>query len=156
MGDQPRADTYEFEGFFADGRVERPLVEGTVARGELDAGARPEVDLELVELGRARFYGMCAACHGRDGYGEGVVVQRGFPAPPPLHEARLRGVDDGHLYRVIADGQGKMPSHAAQLDVRERWAVVAFVRALQLSQHAEVSELPPEVRERLTREGVGP
>lgn len=148
MRDQPRADALEASAFFADGASARPPVEGTVPRHPLEPPP-PEVTMEVLELGRERFEGICAVCHGRDGYGDGIVPQRGFPAPPSLHEARLRSASDAHILRVMEQGLGKMPTYREILSEGERVAVLAYVRALQLSQHADASRLPGALRERL-------
>jgi cytochrome c len=101
------------------------------------------VTAELLARGRERFDIYCAVCHGRDGYGQGIVVRRGFPAPPSYHQDRLRDAPDGHFYDVVTRGYGAMLPFADRLTPPDRWAVVAYVRALQLSQHSALSELPP-------------
>lgn len=168
MHDQPRLEPLEASGFFADGQGSRTPVEGTVARGMLradsalyrgvDAAGSPvseiplEVDLELVERGRFLFDGFCAPCHDRAGTGNGMVVQRGFKQPPSMHETRLREAPPGYLFGVISNGFGQMSSYAAQIAPEDRWAVVAYLRALQLSQDAAVARLTAEERRRLEHE----
>jgi mono/diheme cytochrome c family protein len=104
---------------------------------------------ELLERGRERFDIYCAVCHGRDGMGEGMIVRRGFPKPPSLHEARLRSAPVGHFYDVITQGYGVMYSYAARIQPSDRWAIVAYIRALQLSQNAALSDLAPIDRDKL-------
>ncbi|MDB6093232.1 MAG: hypothetical protein JWM32_794 [Verrucomicrobia bacterium] len=98
----------------------------------------------LLSAGRERFNIHCAICHGEDGYGTGIVVRRGFPAPPSYHDERLRRTPDGHFFDVITRGYGTMLPLASQLTPAERWAVIAYIRALQRSQHVALSELPSE------------
>lgn len=107
---------------------------------------RPDLNLRLLRRGQERYGIYCAACHGPLGDGRGEVVQRGFPRPPSFHEERLRGVPDQHLYSAIRNGAGRMWPYADRLPERDRWAVVAYVRALQLSRRAALADLPPEVR----------
>lgn len=106
------------------------------------------VTRELLARGRERFDIYCAVCHGRDGYGQGIVVRRGFPAPPSYHQDRLRDAPDGHFYDVITRGYGAMLPFSDRLTSDDRWAVVAYVRALQRSQHTALGELPPDERTR--------
>lgn len=98
---------------------------------------------ERLARGRERFNIYCAACHGEDGYGQGIVVRRGFPAPPSYHDDRLRQIADGHLFDVMTRGYGAMLPFADRLTPEDRWAVVAYVRALQRSQHVALQDLPP-------------
>lgn len=185
MADQPRFEPLEASEFFADGKSARPLVAGTVPRGHLQVdqtfyvGSRdgnPVTDFPLgmaakrlgllgdeqqlmsqvIRRGQQRFNIFCAGCHDRTGSGRGMVVQRGFPAPPSLHIQRLRDAPVGHIYDVISSGFGRMPDHASQIRPADRWAVVAYVRALQLSQHADVSSLPASDREALTGKETSP
>jgi mono/diheme cytochrome c family protein len=157
MHDQPKYIPYRPTTFYADRRSERPLVEGTVPRGDLredelletgkasgaDATVFPvTVDLALLDRGRERFNIFCSPCHGRIGDGEGMVVQRGYRRPPTFHQDRLRDAPVGHFVDVISNGFGAMPDYAAQIPPRDRWAIVAYIRALQLSQHTAVAELP--------------
>lgn len=157
MHNQPRSKPLAPSSFFADGRASRPLVPGTVARGWLREDQRLHagkdgaafvaqfpmpVDLALVRRGRERFDIFCAPCHGRTGVGNGMVVQRGYRKPTSLHIARLRHEKPGYLFDVITNGFGAMPDYAAQIPVHDRWAIVAYVRALQLSQHAALEDVP--------------
>lgn len=170
MHDQPKYEPLEKSTFFADGSSARPLPAHTVARGELQAdtvyytgfGAdgKPvaeipmKVTLATLERGRQDFDTFCSPCHDRVGTGEGMVVRRGYKQPPTYHQDRLRQVADGYIFDVITHGFGQMPSYAAQVPVADRWAIVAYVRALQLSQHAPLSALTPEERRRA--EAAGP
>ena len=166
MHDAPSYDPYEKSDFFPDGRSARPPVAGTVARGQLRedaafytgrAGAAfvasvpLPVDGAVLKRGRERYSIYCTPCHGQSGEGDGLVVQRGFRRPPSFHVDRLRAQPDGYLYDVITSGFGTMPDYAAQVGPRDRWAIVAYVRALQLSQNATVSDVPPERRGELDR-----
>jgi mono/diheme cytochrome c family protein len=159
MHDQPKYIPLRPSTFFDDGRSARPLADGTVARGQLhdDAafytGKGPDgkpldafpfpVTKEIVERGQERFNIYCAPCHGRLGYGDGMIVRRGFRRPPSYHMDRLRTVPNGYLYDVISKGFGAMSDYAAQIEPADRWAFVAYIRALQLSQNATVNDVPP-------------
>ena len=164
MHDAPRYEPLEKSDFFGDQRSARPLVEGTVARGQLNedevlytgkAGAAfatqlpLPVDLKLLERGRERYGIYCTPCHGLAGRGDGMVVRRGYRKPTSLHDDRLRAQPDGYYFDVISNGFGAMPDYATQVPVRDRWAIVAYIRALQLSQHATVSDVPPAMRPQL-------
>jgi mono/diheme cytochrome c family protein len=170
MHDQPRYKPLAGSDFFADGRASRPLVAGTVARGWLRDDARLHtgkdgaaftaefpmtVDLALVQRGHERFDIFCAPCHGRTGAGNGMVVQRGYRKPTTFHIDRLRHEKPGYFYDVITNGFGAMPDYASQIPVRDRWAIVAYLRALQLSQHARVDELPADTRAELDKAAAG-
>jgi mono/diheme cytochrome c family protein len=164
MHDQPRHEALEGSEFFLDRRAARPLVEGTVARGQLrldehfyaarDGGAPAEtfpfpITRQDLERGRERYNIFCAPCHSRVGDGDGMIVRRGFPKPPSFHIERLRAAPVGHFFGVITNGLGAMPDYAAQVPPRDRWLIVAYLRALQLSQHATLDELPPHERAEL-------
>ena len=170
MHDTPRYEAYEKSEFFGDERSMRPQVEGTVARGQLreDAAlfagkngtafvARVPVAVtpDLVKRGRQRYDIYCAPCHGAAGRGDGIVVRRGFRAPSSFHVDRLRAQPDGYFFDVITNGFGQMPDYASQVPVADRWAIVAYLRALQLSQHVRFASLPPEMQERVRR-GAAP
>ena len=146
MEDQDRYEPYETAAIFPDGSAQQPPVPGTIARGELARLAvlaeRPPLSAELIERGRERYDIFCWPCHGGAGYGDGIIVQRGFPAPPSYHIERLRTAPDEHFMNVIRDGYGVMYSYAARVPPADRWAIVAYIRALQLSQHAELANLP--------------
>jgi hypothetical protein len=167
MYDQPKYQPLEKSSFFSDSRSSRPVVEGTVARGMLDAVAAPippggapsqlattlpmPLTRELVFRGRERYDIFCSPCHDRTGAGEGMVVRRGYRPPPSLHIDRLRDAPIGHFYDVMTRGLGAMPDYAQQIPPSDRWAIAAYVRALQLSQRAVVADVPRE--ERLKLEG---
>ncbi len=166
MVDQPRLESYEESTFFADGSSARPQVAHTVARGQLhsqdalETGLRDgkpltdlpiQLDRRTVERGRERFEIYCAVCHGLAGYGNGPVVQRGFRAPPSYHSERLRNAPAGHFFDVITHGLGAMPSYANQVEPEDRWAIIAYIRALQLSQHATIEDVPYERRAEFER-----
>ena len=167
MADQSKYEPLERSTFtgFDDQRASRPLVSGTVPRGHLpdrtvtstglgDDGQPAteipvEVTRELLERGRQRFDIYCSMCHDRTGFGDGIVVQAGFPRPPSLHIERLREAPPGHIFRVISGGFGRMPAYSDQVAPPDRWAIAAYIQALQLSQHADASELPADLREKL-------
>jgi Cytochrome C oxidase, cbb3-type, subunit III len=164
MHDQPKYEALEASTFFPDGRASRPLVSGTVARGQLredthlyegKVSGKPAetfpfpIDLKTLERGQQRYNIYCSPCHDRVGNGNGMVVRRGFRPPPSYHIERLRKVPPGYLYDVITNGFGAMQDYAAQIPVRDRWAIVAYVRALQLSQNATLNEVPESERPNL-------
>jgi len=165
MQDQPRIKPLAENDFFADGSGARPIPQGTVARGHLDADkalytGRAADDSLLTELpfpltrtvlerGQERFNIFCSPCHGRTGMGDGMVVRRGYKQPPSYHVDRLRMAPVGYFFFVMSNGFGVMPSYAAQIPVTDRWAIAAYVRTLQLSQHFDSSQLTPEERARL-------
>jgi mono/diheme cytochrome c family protein len=168
MHDQPRYEPLETSSFFDDHRASRPVLPGTVARGQLDeddafhTGSRDgalvselpvPVTAELLARGRERYDIYCSPCHDRVGYGRGMIVQRGYKEPPSFHQERLREVPAGYLYQAITNGFGVMPSSAVQVHERDRWAIVAYLRALQLSQNARESDVPPERRADLEKGG---
>jgi len=165
MHQAPRYDPLEQSDFFADQRASRPLVEGTVARGHLRAdkafytGKGPDgaflarvpvpVTREVLLRGQERFNIYCSPCHAATGEGNGMIVQRGFKAPPSFHIDRLRQERDGYFYDVMTNGFGVMQDYAAQLKPEDRWAVVAYLRALQFSRQATVADVPEAEREQL-------
>jgi cytochrome c553 len=169
MFDQPKANPLRESDFFPDGAASRLIPAHTVARGFLredEAFFQGMIGTNLVtefpmlitrtvlERGQERFDIYCAVCHGRTGEGNGIVVQRGFPAPPSYHLDRLRDAPVGHLYDVITRGYGAMYSYASRIEPTDRWAIIAYVRALQLSQHATLTDVPTNQRAEL--EGRGP
>jgi len=99
--------------------------------------------------GRERFDIYCSPCHGRTGQGDGMVVQRGYRRPPSFHQDRLRSAPVGHFFDVITNGFGAMPDYASQVRVEDRWAIIAYLRALQLSEHATVADVPQTERDRI-------
>jgi mono/diheme cytochrome c family protein len=167
MANQPRYDPLEASDFFDDGRSARPLVEGTVARGQLRldeqfytgkingqlATTFPfPVTAAVLDRGQERFNIYCTPCHDRLGTGLGMVVRRGYRQPPSYHTERLRQAPVGHFFDVITRGLGAMPDYAAQIPPRDRWAIVAYIRALQLSQNATLADVPPPQRDALAEE----
>lgn len=166
MFDQPRYRPYRESDFFGDRRSARPPVPGTIARGELRDDPHLytgrvngvlvttfpfPVTRDLLERGRERYDIFCTPCHDRVGNGNGMVVRRGYRAPPSLHIDRLREAPVGHYYDVITNGLGAMPDSAAQIPVRDRWAIVAYVRALQLSQRATPADVPADVLPKMAK-----
>lgn len=164
MYDQPRYEPLEASAFFDDGMSARPRVAHTVARGESQAdealyrgteGGRVveqfpiAVTAATLDRGEQRFDIYCSPCHGLLGDGQGMIVQRGFKPPPSYHIDRLRNAPVGYLYTVISAGFGAMFSYAEDIAPEDRWAIIAYIRALQLSQHAAVADLPEDVRHRL-------
>jgi mono/diheme cytochrome c family protein len=152
MADQPSYRPYDPSSFYADGASARPIQPDTVARGSMrkvaDMGSVDQlphpVDRTMLERGRNRFNIYCAPCHGEAGYGDGVIIQRGFSQPPSYHSDRLRQAPLGHFYDVATNGYGSMPSYATLVSTDDRWAIVAYIRALQLSQNASIADLPAE------------
>jgi mono/diheme cytochrome c family protein len=178
MQNQPKYRPYRQSTFFKDGQTGRQPIEGTVARGHLKddvlfytgkttGSAGPaqsaatgefqgftdgfprEVTEETLKRGEERYNIYCAVCHDRAGYGEGMVVQRGYKKPPTFHSDRLRQAPVGYLFDVITNGFGAMPDYAAQIQPQDRWAIVAYLRALQLSQNATVDALSADERKKL-------
>ncbi len=152
--------------FFGDGRSERPLVEGTVARGHLRLDEHLNtgkvngklattfpfpITRQDLERGRERFNIYCTPCHDASGTGRGMIVLRGFPAPPSYHIQRLRDAPVGHFFDVITNGLGNMYSYSSRVKPEDRWRIIAYIRALQLSQAATRADLPPAERERLEK-----
>lgn len=163
MARQPKNKPLSPSPFFDDGRSERPLVENTVARGSIadddlfvpkDSNAFPlPLTPELLKRGQDRFKIFCTPCHGLQGDGNGMIAMRGMKHPPSYHDARLRQVPNGYIYDVITNGFGAMLGYSAQIPPKDRWAIIAYVRALQLSRNAPVSELSPEQRQKLNSGG---
>ena len=161
MHDAPRLETYEASAFFADGRGSRTAPAGTVARGWLredEAFYAGKVNGEFVEQfplavsradlarGQERYNVYCTPCHGKIGDGNGMVVQRGLRQAASYHQDRLRNEKVGYLFDVVTNGFGAMQGYAEQVPVRDRWLIIAYVRALQLSQHASMDDVPADRR----------
>jgi mono/diheme cytochrome c family protein len=145
MYDQPRYKRGAEAPLFADGVASRLPPAGAVATQDEEAvQAPPPMTRALLERGRDRYTIFCAPCHGAGGDGDGMVVRRGFPAPPSYHQERLREADDGHLYEVISRGWGVMYPYGDRLSPADRQAVVAYIRALQFSRHVPADRLEPE------------
>jgi mono/diheme cytochrome c family protein len=159
MYDQPRKEPLEASEFFDDGRASRPLVEGTIARGQLSVddafstGKRDgrlledlpegvELSMDLLQRGQQRFNIFCINCHGAVGEGDGMIVLRGYRRPPTYHSDRLRGMPIGYFVAVMAHGFGVMPDYAEQVPAKDRWAIAAYIRVLQKSQYYQTDELP--------------
>jgi mono/diheme cytochrome c family protein len=164
MHDQPKYQPLEASSFFADGAASRPLPANTVARGQLKddtllytgkVGDDPATDFPfaldaaVMARGRVAYDAFCSHCHGLTGGGDGVVVQRGYTKPPVLYDERVKGLAAGHIFDVITSGFGAMPDHASQIKVTDRWAIVAYVRALQRSASGTVDDVPAGERGRL-------
>jgi hypothetical protein len=157
MHNQPKYRPLRASEFFRDGSSARPVVEGTVARGTLQEDEAfftgkmgttavtvlPfAVDEHVLDRGEERYNIYCTPCHDRTGTGKGMVVQRGYRQPPSFHDDRLRAAAPGHFFDVMTNGFGAMPDYRAQISPRDRWAIVAYIRALQLSQRAAPSDIP--------------
>ncbi|HUP50516.1 MAG TPA: cytochrome c [Thermoanaerobaculia bacterium] len=164
MGQQPRYDPLEPSDFFADGMSARPRLQGTVARGELAADPYFEsgkigdqfgdgfpfpVTPAVMDRGQDRYDIYCAQCHGRLGDGNGMIATRGFSRPRSFHTETLLTARTGHLFDVMSNGFGAMPPYRTMIPARDRWAIAAYVRALQLSQNATIADVPPEARGQL-------
>ncbi len=169
MQDQPKYIPLRPTSFFDDHRSARPLPDNTVARGHLNAdtelytgrqGDKPSerfpfpITRDVLARGQQRFDIYCAPCHDRLGNGDGMVVRRGFRRPPSYHIDRLRQVPDGYIYDVITNGFGAMPDYAAQIQPRDRWAVVAYVRALQVAHDGTLNDVPADKRGELNSGGA--
>lgn len=168
MAQQPSYRPYQPSELFADGTSARPQPADTVARGQLrddtllftgkDGGGQDATEFPfpitraVLDRGRQRFEIYCTPCHGYTGDGDGIVVQRGFTAPPSYHSDRLRQAPVGHFFDVVTNGFGSMPGYATQVTVPDRWAIVAYIRALQLSQAAPLADVPPEARAQLEQQ----
>lgn len=164
MHDQPKYQPLEASSFFADGRASRPRIPGTVARGRRDDDALlvsgkqdgklsevfpAPVTKAVLDRGHQRFDVYCSPCHDRAGTGQGMIVMRGYKRPTSFHDERLRTMAPGYFFDVMTNGFGVMPSYAAQIPVDDRWAIAAYIRALQLSQHATLADVPEAERQAL-------
>ncbi len=167
MHDQPKYKAQGRSDFFLDQRAGRPLVEGTVARGMLRADTllyTGKVDGKPAEVfpfpitdsvmarGRERYDIFCSPCHGRTGDGDGLVVRRGYRRPPAFADPRLVAMPAGHFFDVMTTGFGAMPDYAQQIAVNDRWAIAAYVRALQRSHQGSLADVPAAERARLEAE----
>jgi mono/diheme cytochrome c family protein len=175
MHDQPKLEPLETSSLFGDGRGSRDPVDGTVARGQLnddrhlyegrrevitEVGSAPqagsdwvdtfpfEVNRGVLERGRERYDIFCAPCHAKTGAGDGMIVRRGYRRPPELWDEKLRAAPVGLLFDVVTRGFGAMPAYARQIPVRDRWAIIAYLRALQLAHYAELDALPTDEKAR--------
>ncbi len=172
MHDAPRYDPLEKSDLFLNGSSARPLVEGTVARSQLNddtflhTGKGPDgkpvaafpfaITHTELNRGQERFNVYCAPCHARTGEGNGMVVQRGFRQAQSLHIDRLKAAPVGYIYDVITNGFGVMPDYRDQIPVEDRWKIIAYVRALQLSHQATTADVPADMLEQLLRGGQAP
>ena len=165
MRDQPRYEPLEASQFFPDQSSARQLVAGTIANNydvtnewfytgktpdgqPVDAFPFP-ITMEVLKRGQERFNIYCSPCHGLSGMGNGMIVQRGFSPPPSYHQDRLRNAPVGHFVDVITNGYGQMYSYAYRVKPEDRWAIAAYIRALQLSQNASVTDIPAAERGQL-------
>lgn len=153
MTDMPRRDPLDTSPLFADGAADRPEIAGTVAADD-DIAPQPErlpaaLPLALMQRGQDRFDVFCSPCHAYDGHGNGRVVQRGFPNPPDLHSAAVTALSDRQIFDVISSGYGVMFPYGGRVPVADRWAIVSYIRALQYADDVPVTDLPPELHERL-------
>jgi mono/diheme cytochrome c family protein len=170
MHNQPKYRPLRASAFFDNGSSARPLVEGTIARGTLEEDEAfftgkigtalvtelPfAIDEQVLDRGEERYNIYCTPCHDRTGSGNGMVVQRGYRPPASFHDDRLRTAPAGHFFDAMTNGFGAMPDYRAQISPRDRWAVVAYIRALQLSQRAAPSDVPGGDPAKLTRPATG-
>ncbi len=158
---QPKYIPLRQSTFFGDNRSARLPINGTVARdqyngdpylvtgknGKQDGDRMPyPVTMEVLQRGQQRYNIYCAPCHSRVGDGNGMIAQRGYRQPPSLHDDRLRQAVLGHFFDVMTNGYGAMPDYASQINPTDRWAIAAYIRALQLSQHGSIEDVPAENR----------
>ena len=164
MADQPHQRPLETSNFFDDGMASRPAEPGTVPRtgkeqndhllsGKIDGkfvDTFPfQITMDVLTRGQERYEIFCSPCHDRLGTGQGMIVRRGFTPARSFHVARLRDAPAGHFLEVMTQGFGTMPSYANQLSEHDRWAVIAYIRALQFSRNARLDQLSPEDREKM-------
>ena len=167
MYNQSRFEPLEKNTFFADNRSSRPWIKGTVARGHLRTDAhlytgmvdgKPAetfpfpITRDVILRGRERYNIYCSPCHGQEGDGRGMVVRRGMKQPPSYHIERLQNETPGYFFDVMTNGFGAMYSYASRIKPRDRWAIIAYIQALQLSQNATLDDVPADVRQRLENE----
>lgn len=149
MKRQAKAKAQEASAFFADGRASRMPVPGTVAQGQLLRPSRPPLDGELLARGQERFNIYCAPCHDRTGSGRGIVGQRSLWLANSLHDDRIRDMGDDEIFEVITHGRRTMPGYRFQVSEEDRWAIVAYVRALQRSTSGTIEDVPEDLRREL-------
>ena len=164
MANQPKYDPLEPSDFFADGMSARPRIKGTVARGELSPdtflttgkiggqegdGYPFPITQEVLDRGEERFNIYCSECHGKLGNGMGMIPSRGFRHPPSFHTDTLRTAKTGHFFDVMTNGFGAMPPYAVQVPPSDRWAIIAYIRALQLSQNGTMADIPADQQQKL-------
>jgi mono/diheme cytochrome c family protein len=163
---QPRYNPYDPTDFFNDGQSARMPVAGTVSRGDLTLGPDEllytgkvngavatgfpfPITREILDRGRERFNINCSPCHGLGGDGDGMIVQRGFRRPPTFHDDRLRNIPVGYFFQVITNGFGVMYPYGYRVTPRDRWAIISYIRALQLSRQVSINDLPPADQQKL-------
>jgi mono/diheme cytochrome c family protein len=164
MAQEPKYDPLEASDFFPDGMAARPIVAGTVPRGGVKAdtffyqgkvggkvvdGFPFPVTAEVLQRGQERFNIYCSMCHGRAGYGDGMIPARGYRRPPSYHTALLRSQPTGHFFDVMTNGFGAMPQYGTMIPAHDRWAIVAYIRALQASQNATMADVPADKQSQL-------
>jgi len=159
MANQPYNRPLSPSDFFTDGRSERPLLENTVAHGAVGndvynvakdyAGYPLPMNEKLLQRGQERYKIFCSPCHGLQGDGNGMAAVRGMKHPPSFHIDRLRQAPNGYFYDVVSNGFGAMYSYSERIPPSDRWAIIAYVRALQLSRNAKTSDLPESLRQKL-------
>ncbi len=169
MHQAPRYDPLEESPVFPKGSSAQPLVEGTVPRGHLNddelmytgkIAGKPADEFPMaitavdLDRGEQRYNIYCSPCHGRTGEGDGMVVQRGYKQAANYHIDRLRTMPVGYFFEVISNGFGAMPDYKAQIPVKDRWLIVAYIRALQLSHHATTNDVPADELKKLTEGGA--
>ncbi|EPC03754.1 hypothetical protein L861_00220 [Litchfieldella anticariensis FP35 = DSM 16096] len=159
MERQPKYETFEAAPGWPHGQSAREPVPGTIAHDDtlkpIPDTQPQELDAALLDRGQQRYDIFCSPCHDRTGHGNGMVVQRGFPAPPTFHSERLRNAPLQHVVDVITNGFGVMYPYRDRVPVEDRWAIAAYIQALQLSQHTSVDDLPPAQRSELERASTG-
>ena len=170
MQNEPKSIPLRESMFFSDGSSARPLVQDTVARGALrddEAFYTGKVDgkevdtlpfpltKDVLDRGQQRFNIYCTPCHDMEGTGNGMIVRRGYKQPPSYHIDRLRSAPIGHFYDVMTNGFGAMPDYRAQVMPRDRWAIAAYIRALQLSRHATMADVPADQQQKLQQAAAG-
>jgi mono/diheme cytochrome c family protein len=178
MHNQNKLEPYEASAFFADGQGSRPTPAGTVPRnayGEEIAPytglvvtpappmqtsqamttTAPPVTMELLRRGQQRYNIFCSPCHGRTGDGLGMIVRRGYKQPPSFHDPRLRSAPADHFVTTMTEGFGVMPSYAEEVSLQDRWAIAAYIRALQYSQNAHLADIPADRRQAVESELQG-
>jgi len=170
MSNQPKYDPLEPSAFFQDGMSARPRIAGTVARGELSTnpffdtgkvngaiadGYPMAITIDVINRGHQRYDIYCSECHGRTGDGNGMIPARGYRRPPSFHTATLRTATTGHFFDVMTNGFGAMPPYKSMVPPADRWAIVAYIRALQLSQHATMDDVPLTERAKLDAPAPG-
>jgi mono/diheme cytochrome c family protein len=168
MDNQEKYKAQSEGDFFADGSTMRTPVPGTVARGQLREDAAyytgkvedgeyaenpEEITIQFLKRGRERYDIFCSPCHSRVGDGRGIMVNRGYVPPPTFHQDRIGDMKDGYLFEVISAGVRNMPAYAHQVGVEDRWAVVAYLRALQRSRNATEEDVPVELRGKIKQAG---